>query len=173
MPFKRVVTDDEIEILAEQFRTLWRPGDVIRPWLRRHGEMLLELVHGDWSWSAIANAMTRAGITYRTGKPWTADWLQSDFYRARAPLKGHARKQRREKNEASEPAILLPSPQSELSPQTGVPAEPKQEIATDRAPKAEPRFKPVSIKPFEPRRHPTEEELAQIERNRMHALGRK
>ena len=89
MPFKRLVPDDEIEILAEQLRTLWRPGDVIRPWLRRHGEMLLELVHGDWSWSAIASAMTKAGITYRTGKPWTADWLQSDFYRARAPLKGH------------------------------------------------------------------------------------
>lgn len=173
MPFKRVVKDDEIEILAEQFRTLWRPGDVIRPWLRRHGELLLELVHGDWSWSAIASAMTKAGITYRTGKPWTADWLQSDFYRARAPLKGYVRKQRLEKTEPSEPAILLPSSQTELSPQTAIPAEPKREVVTDQAPKAEPRFKPVSIKPFEPRRPPSEEELAQIERNRMHALGRK
>ena len=173
MPFKRIATDDEIEILAEQFRKLWRPGDVIRPWLRRHSEMLLGLVHGDWSWSAIASAMTKAGITYRTGKPWTADWLQSDFYRARVPLKEHARKCRLENNAVSEPVISRPSSQSELSPQAAVPAEPKQEIATDQAPKAEPRFKPVSIKPFEPRRPPTEEELAQIERNRMHALGRK
>lgn len=173
MPFKRVVTDDEIEILAEQFRTLWRPGDVIRPWLRRHSKMLLELVHGDWSWSAIASAMTRAGITYRTGKPWTADWLQSDFYRARAPLKGQVRKQRLEKNTAEEPVVPLQPPQAEPRAQAGQPTRSTVEAPPDQAPKAEPRFKPVSIKPFEPRRPPTEEELAQIERNRMHALGRK
>jgi hypothetical protein len=173
MPFKRLVPDDEIEILAEQLRTLWRPGDVIRPWLRRHGEMLLELVHGDWSWSAIASAMTKAGITYRTGKPWTADWLQSDFYRARAPLKGHVRKRRPENDAAAEPIVALPPPQIEPSAQAGLPTRSIEEIPPDQAPKVEPRFKPVSIKPFEPRRPPSEEELAQIERNRMHALGRK
>ena len=173
MPFKRVVTDDEIEILAEQFRTLWRPGDVIRPWLRRHGEMLLELVHGDWSWSAIASAMTKAGITYRTGKPWTADWLQSDFYRARAPLKGQARGQRLKKNTAAESVVALPPSQTEPRAQAGQLTRSTVEIPPDQASKAEPRFKPVSIKPFEPRRPPSEEELAQIERNRIHALGRK
>jgi hypothetical protein len=173
MPFKRIATDDEIEILAEQFRKLWRPGDVIRPWLRRHSDMLLELVHGDWSWSAIANALTKAGITYRTGKPWTADWLQSDFYRARVPLKGHVRKQRLEKNTAEEPFVALLPPRTKPRAQAGQPTRSTVEIPPDQAPKAEPRFKPVSIKPFEPRRPPTEEELAQIERNRMHALGRK
>jgi hypothetical protein len=117
--------------------------------------------------------MTKAGITYRTGKPWTADWLQSDFYRARVPLKGHIRKQGLENNAMSEPVLLLPSSQTELSPQTAIPAEPTREMVTDHVPKPEPRFKPVSIKPFEPRRPATEEELAQIERNRLHALGRK
>jgi hypothetical protein len=53
--------------------------------------MLLELVHGDWSWATIARALTLAGITYRTGKSWEADWLQSEVYRARQPLKRHRR----------------------------------------------------------------------------------
>jgi hypothetical protein len=173
MPLKRIATDDEIDVLAEQLRMLWRPGDVIRPWLRRHSEMLLELVHGDWSWSAIASAMTKAGITYRTGKPWTADWLQSDFYRARTPLKGHVRKRGLENSAASEPVILSPPPQTEPRAKAGQPNQSAVEIPLDQAPKAEPRFKPVSIKPVEPRRPPTEQELAQIERNRMHALGRR
>ena len=69
--------------------------------------------------------------------------------------------------------MLLPSSQTEPSLQTAIPAEPKREIVTDQVQKAEPRFKPVSIKPFEPRRPLTEEEQAQIERNRMHALGRR
>lgn len=38
--------------------------------------------------------MEEAGIKYRTEKKWTAAWLQSDFYRARLPLKGYARGRR-------------------------------------------------------------------------------
>ncbi len=92
MSRKRIHTAAEIESLAEMLRPLWRQGDVVRPWLRQHYGMLLELVHGDWSWAAIARAMTLAGITYRTGKAWDADWLQSEVYRARQPLKGYQRK---------------------------------------------------------------------------------
>ena len=92
MPLKRTPTDEEIEALAEQFRNLWQDGDVVRPWFRQHREMLLGLVHGDWSWAAVGQALTKAGITYRTGKPWTAKWLQSDFSRAQMPLRGYGRK---------------------------------------------------------------------------------
>lgn len=38
--------------------------------------------------------------------------------------------------------------------------------------KPAPRFKGVSIRPFEPRRPKTEEELAEIERNRILTFGR-
>lgn len=92
MSRKRIHTEAEIESLAEMLRPLWRQGDVVRPWLRQHYGTLLELVHGDWSWAAIARAMTLAGITYSTGKAWDADWLQSEVYRARRPLKGYQRK---------------------------------------------------------------------------------
>ena len=92
MALRRIPSDDEINALAARFRALWSPGDVIRPWLRQHSEMLLDLIQTGWSWGAIARAMTQAGITYRTGKPWTADWLQSDAYRARLPLKGYRRR---------------------------------------------------------------------------------
>ncbi|OYV54763.1 MAG: hypothetical protein B7Z71_13465 [Acidocella sp. 21-58-7] len=92
MSRKRIHTEAEIESLAEMLRPLWRQGDVVRPWLRQHYGMLLELVHGDWSWAAIARAMTLAGITYSTGKAWDTDWLQSEIYRARRPLKGYQRK---------------------------------------------------------------------------------
>ena len=92
MSRKRIHTEAEIESLADMLLPLWRQGDVVRPWLRQHYDMLLELVHGDWSWAAIARAMTLAGITYRTGKSWDADWLQSEVYRARQPLKGYQRK---------------------------------------------------------------------------------
>jgi hypothetical protein len=87
MPLKRTPSDDEIKTLAEQFQKLWRPGDVIRPWLRKHNDMVLELVHDDWSWAAIADALTLAGITYRTGRPWTAEWIRRDFQRSVLPLK--------------------------------------------------------------------------------------
>ena len=92
MPRKRIHTEAEIETLVNMLRPLWRQGDVVRPWLRQHYDMLFDLVHGDWSWAAIARAMTLAGITYRTGKSWDADWLQSEVYRARQPLKGYQRK---------------------------------------------------------------------------------
>lgn len=92
MSRKRIHTEAEIEALAEMLRPLWRQGDVVRPWLRQHYDMLFDLVHGHWSWAAIARAMTLAGITYRTGKAWDADWLQSEVYRARQPLKGYRRK---------------------------------------------------------------------------------
>jgi len=134
MALKRIPSDDEIDALAERFRALWSPGNVIRPWLRQHAEMLLELVQSGWSWAAIARAMTEAAITYRTGKPWTADWLQSDAYRARLPLKGYRRRGKAGHTHAKE--TRTPSP-----PMPAVPVQdtgPVPVVSTD-----EPEFQPA------------------------------
>lgn len=175
MSLKRIATDDEIDALAERFRALWTPGDVVRPWFRQNREMILDLVHGAWSWAAIASALTKAGITYRTGRPWTAQWLRGDFSRAQVPLKGYARRRQLQTPMAGASDLQLPSMQMASSPEIEANRSTTQGggALPDSTAKSEPRFKPVSIKPYEPRRAPTEEELAQIERNRMHALGRK
>jgi hypothetical protein len=91
---KRIPTDTEIDDLAERLGSVWRPGNTIRPWLRKQAPMLLELVHGDYSWDAIARAMTRAGILFATGRPWTARYLTIEFAKATKPLKGYARPRR-------------------------------------------------------------------------------
>jgi len=94
MTQKFMPPDHEIASLADRFRELWTPGEDIRTWLRKQSVLMLELVHGDWSWAALAVVLTKAGITYRTGKPWTADSLRQETTRATAPLKGYARRRK-------------------------------------------------------------------------------
>ena len=155
MPKKRAPTDEEIEALAEQFRHLWRQGDVMRPWFRQHRDMLLGLVHGDWSWASVGQALTKAGITYRTGKPWTAKWLQSDFSRAQTPLRGYARK----RNPPGATAAANPNPAPIASTDAARPAP------------ATRRFKPASFRLPEPPRPLSEAERTEIERNRRLTFG--
>ena len=93
MSLKRRPTDADIEVLAKIFRPLWRQGDIMRPWLRQHHELLRSLVHGEWSWAAVGAALTKVGITYRTGKPWTDKRLRSELSRALMPLKGYRQRQ--------------------------------------------------------------------------------
>jgi hypothetical protein len=90
MTYKRTPTDDEIETLAAQFRPLWRTGEAVRPWLRKHAVMLIDLVHDDWSWAGVAIALDRAGIAYKTGNPWQAEQLRAKIAAARRPLKRNA-----------------------------------------------------------------------------------
>ncbi|MDE8344224.1 MAG: hypothetical protein POG24_10455 [Acidocella sp.] len=135
MPLKRFHTEAEIETLADTLRPLWRQGDVVRPWLRQHYGMLLELVHGDWSWATIARALTLAGITYRTKKPWNADWLQSEVFRARQPLKRHRlqKGQSLERSISEAPATQAVVPtitEAEPSASTAVPEEPEFQPAS-------------------------------------------
>ena len=89
MPIKRQPSEAELDALAERFRVLWRQGDVLRPWLRKHHAMIRALVHDDWSWAAVAEALTRAGITWRTGRAWLAEGLRREIVRASIPLKSH------------------------------------------------------------------------------------
>jgi hypothetical protein len=160
MPRKRKPTDDEIDILADQFRQLWRPGDVLRPWFRQHQNMLRDLVHGAWSWESVGQALTKAGITYGTGKRWTAKWLQSDFSRAQMPLKGYGNKK--------------PKPGSTPTPSTVAAAPPAALIGTSSPPPTKsggPRFKPATFRVVEPARALSEAERVETERNRRLTFG--
>ena len=89
MPKKREPSEDEINALAESFRGLWRSSDVMRPWLRKHRQMVLDLMHDDWSWAAMAKVLSKAGIKYRNGEAcdWHAEGLRREFVKAAAPLK--------------------------------------------------------------------------------------
>jgi hypothetical protein len=162
MPRKRKPTDDEIDTLADQFSQLWRPGDVLRPWFRQHQNMLLDLVHGAWSWESVGQALTKAGITYGTGKPWTAKWLQSDFNRAQQPLKGYGRnKPPPNSSSAPAPASVAPA----LPPVLITPATPASRKSGGS------RFKPATFRVVEPARALSETERAEIERNRRLTFG--
>jgi hypothetical protein len=133
MARKRIRSQDEIAALAKRLRARWNPGEPLRPWLRRHATMLLKHVHGGWSWANIADALEKAGIKYDTEKMWTADWLQSDFHRARAPLKGYARRKlpvSLEVNQAVPPMEALPTSD-----------DPPQAFTAFREEFAEPEFK--------------------------------
>ena len=144
MSLKRKPTDADIEALAEIFRPLWREGDIMRPWLRQHHELLRSLVHGESSWAAVGAALTKLGITYRTGKPWTEKGLRSELSRALMPLKGY--RQRQPKPEAR------PTAQTAIPPGTGgqtdLPPIPPSVPSLPPAPAAAaaPRFKPASFR---------------------------
>jgi hypothetical protein len=140
MTKKCMPPDHEIASLADKFRELWTPGEDIRTWLRKQSVLMLELVHGDWSWAALAVVLTKAGITYRTGKAWTTDSLRQEATRATAPLKGYAR--RRKENTATivDEDVLAAPPASEATRQEGsqiLHEAPTDLIATDE----EPEFK--------------------------------
>ena len=173
MPKRHEPSQDEIEALAATFRALWRRGKPLRPWLRKHRQMVLDLVHDEWSWNSIAKVFSVADIKYREGKgkDWHGEELRSEFARAALPLK-------RDKNRTN----VIDGTQQARSNQ--VLAAEKSAPATDHsearavAPVAAqtmtpmPRFKPVSLRPAEPRQMPTAEELAEIEQNRRLTFGR-
>jgi len=89
MPKRHEPSQDEIDALAATFRALWQRGKPLRPWLRKHRQMVLDLVHDEWSWNAIAKVFSVAGIKYREGKgkDWHGEWLRSEFARAALSLK--------------------------------------------------------------------------------------
>jgi hypothetical protein len=172
MSQKRMPSDHEIASLADRFRELWKPGEEMRPWLREQSELLLQLVHGKWSWASMARVLTTAGITYRTGKPWSAGLLRKDFSRAQSPLKGYARRQKVEPPpEIAVPVPAASFPQPDLQPITtgeiSVAVVPQP--SRGRAPNS--RFKPAVAKPYAPPIQLTNEERTEIDDNRKRVLG--
>jgi hypothetical protein len=93
MVVKRAYSDADVEALAEKFREDWSEGQVIRSWLRRHGEELRNLVrHEDWSWVNIGKALSQAGIRFKTEKVWTGENLRRAVDLAMKPKKARAPK---------------------------------------------------------------------------------
>ena len=162
MSLKRRPTDADIEALADIFRPLWRQGDIMRPWLRQHHELLRSLVHGEWSWAAVGAALTKLGITYRTGTPWNDKRLRSELSRALMPLKGYRQRQ--------------PKLEARVTAQTAIP--PGSVAQTDLLPNppppavaATPRFKPASFRIPESSPAPSESTPAEIARSHRQTFG--
>jgi hypothetical protein len=185
MTYKRTPTDDEIEALAEIFRPLWRVGEAVRPWLRKHDSMLNDLVHDDWSWAGVAAALDRAGIAYGTGKPWQAEQLRAKIAGTRRPLK-HTKAVLAKISEAAPDGSAEDDRVLEILPRAK-PLDLRIAVAegrTDPHPPSdatektsppghvpEPRFKPAVAKPYTPPVQPTSEERAEIDANRKRILG--
>ena len=162
MSLKRRPTDADIEALADIFRPLWRQGDIMRPWLRQHHELLRSLVHGEWSWAAVGAALTKVGITYRTGTPWNDKRLRSELSRALMPLKGY--RQRQLKTDAQPTAETNPPPGAVA--QTDLPPNPPPPAVA-----AAPRFKPASFRIPESSPAPSESTPADIARSQRQTFG--
>ncbi|HQT65702.1 MAG TPA: hypothetical protein PLO16_14460 [Acidocella sp.] len=169
MSLKRRPTDSDIEALAEIFRPLWRQGDIMRPWLRQHHELLRSLVHGEWSWAAVGAALTKLGITYRTGTPWTDKRLRSELSRALMPLKGY--RQRQPKPEA-QPTAEIAIPPGAVA-QTNLPPNPPAapNVPPPPAVAAAPRFKPASFRIPESSPAPSESTPAESTGNHRLTFG--
>lgn len=139
-----------MEALTAEFRGLWHAGEVVGPWLRKHQNRLRDLVDEGWSWAWIGEALTKAGATYRTGRPWSGEALRSDVKRASRPLKRQRRALPPTPTLATETA---PSPASGV-PQSG-PTIPKASAPRDAASQAptlaKPPSKPASLSPTTPR----------------------
>lgn len=173
MPKRHEPSHDEIEALAGTFRALWRRGKPLRPWLRKHRQMVLDLVHDEWSWNSIAKAFSVAGIKYREGKgkDWHGEGLRCEFARAALPLK-------RDKNRTNVIDIAQTARSNQMiAAEESAPAACHSEVRTvapviAQAVTPMPRFKPVSLRPAGPRPMPSPEELAEIEQNRRLTFGR-
>ena len=178
---KRIPSEAEIQELAVEFRVLWKQGEALRPWLRRHRKKLLEMVHGEWSWAALARALTKAEITFSTGKPWSDRTLCHEFVHATARLKGYARRRKSSNDTGAElnngpavesGAVFCGEPQKVASPlaDTIVPhKEPGEQISVAKPAKP---FKPFTLKPYVPPRAFTPDEIREHEELRLRLYGK-
>ena len=167
MPKKRKVSAEEIAVLAKQFRGLWSKGTIMRPWMREHRPMVLGLVHGDYSWDAIARAFSKANIKYDDGKgqDWTSEGLRREFVRAVRPLK-------RDKIQpnVTNAASRLPPEEMRAAPAPATPSQTASYAAApalaqfsdfDDVPAAEePEFRPVRFIDWDERRRLAHEAAA-------------
>lgn len=72
--------------MAEALRPYVKVGETVTPFIRRNQQRLLDLLEEE-SWATVARVMTALGMTYSTGKPWTARYIANEFNRATMPLK--------------------------------------------------------------------------------------
>lgn len=168
MPPKRTPPDHEIMAMADALRPYVKTGETVTPFIRRNQQRLLNLLEEE-SWATVARVMTALGMTYSTGKPWTARYIANEFNRATMPRK-RRRALRPETASAgpaemtAKPSAPAPSPVREAAPPTGAtpaPVPPKRGFVL----KASPRLPPP-----EP---PTEEEIARRQALNEQTFGKK
>ena len=174
MARKRIPPDDEIEALAAILRPLVKRGETIRPFLRRNQTRLREIVDEE-SWASLALVLTKLGMTYSTGRAWTAHTIRVEMTRTIAPRK---RERDQQKTAALEPHAPLPSapqpaPHAAATAQTPPESGPRFKPATllpapgsaphPLAANPAPKFKAFSLKPSAPPQEPTPAELHERE----------
>lgn len=174
---KPVPSDTEIDAMAEQFKMLWKPGQAIRPYLRKHAQMFRGLLRDEWSWAGLALALTKAGITYQTEKPWSANALMQAFSRAQLPLKGYSRRKDSASNTNEPPpesnvraALPAPNTQAAFHPMAATDRATTSGLTTGAEPI--PKFKPFSLKAQEPPREPSPGEIEEREAIRIRMFGK-
>jgi hypothetical protein len=134
MVLKRELREADVEELARKFREDWSEGEVIRSWLRRHGEELRNLVRKeDWSWENIGKALSQAGIQFKTGKGWTGENVRRAVDLAMKPKKVRA---------GNSP----PSPAGEAPPTPSISPSPLS-IPLSPRPAGEPEFRIIQRGP--------------------------
>jgi hypothetical protein len=134
MVLKRDHREADVEELAKKFREDWSEGEVIRSWLRRHGEELRNLVRNeDWSWENIGKALSLAGIQFKTGKGWTGENVRRAVDLAMKPKKVRAGK-----------SSLPPAPTAPPAPPLA-PAPPS--FSASPRPSGEPEFRIIQRGP--------------------------
>ena len=85
---RRFRSDEDVARIAREWASGWVSGAAIGRWLKLHVGMMDRMVRDEgWSWQDLAEAMNRAGIRYRTERPWSADLLSDKAARARRELR--------------------------------------------------------------------------------------
>jgi hypothetical protein len=151
MPKKRIPSPVEIEVMAADILPYLKHGETIRPFIRRNQERLRAIVK-DESWATLALVLTKAGITYGTGKPWTEHILQQEFFHATTSSK---RRNRRISSGSQQPA-----------PGNGKFSQNAEQIAESaQRPQSltRPRFAPATVRRHEPGRILSDDEVARRE----------
>jgi hypothetical protein len=148
MTKKRIPSDDEIEVMAKEILPHLRRGETIRPFIRRNQDQLRSIVQ-DESWATLALVLTKVGVTYGTGTPWTGRSLHHEFIHATAASK-------RRENRAPE-SPQKPPLKDDQPVQNGLNVTPPVEC-TQTAPKL--RFAPATIRRPAPPKILTDEETA-------------
>jgi hypothetical protein len=169
MSAKRTPPDDEILAMAAELRPFVKTGETVVPFIRRNQQRLLQLVEEE-SWATLARVMTALGMTYSSGKAWTARYISNEFDRATMPLK-----RRRGARTA------IPAESVSPAPEPAMPAVPGPQSSTrDRGPQApapaattKRKFAPATVRRPEPPQAITKEETARLEALDERLFGKK
>jgi hypothetical protein len=181
MSAKRTPPDDEILAMAAELRPFVKTGETVVPFIRRNQQRLLQLVEEE-SWATLARVMTALGMTYSSGKAWSARYISNEFDRATMPLK-----RRRGARTAIPTTAPNPLPEPAMTDgQSGPARSARTETAPERAPPTsgeqhgpaptlptKRKFAPATVRRPEPPKVITQEETARLEALDERLFGKK